>query len=269
MRYYVNKGRKKMELNKIYNENCLKTMARMPDNFINLTMTSPPYDDLRDYKGYNFEFEAIAKELFRVTKEGGVVVWVVNDATIKGNETGTSFKQTLFFKECGFNLHDTMIWFKPNSFNFGSNSCYRQSFEYMFVFSKGKIKKVNLIKDIPTKLKGQTVKGARKHANGDRDIVPDFVVSDNKKRNNVWFINVGTKNNGHPAIFPEQLANDHILSWSNEGDLVYDPMIGSGTVAKIALLNKRKFIGSEISKEYCDETNKRIISLLQQSHLDL
>jgi len=259
----------KMEINKIHNEDCLKTMASMPDNFIDLSITSPPYDNLRDYNGYTFEFEKIAKELFRVTKKGGVLVWVVGDATIKGNETGSSFKQALYFKEVGFNLHDTMVWHKPNSFNFGSNDCYRQSFEYMFVFSKGRISKVNLIKDLPTKLAGKIVKGARKHANGVRDVVPDFVVSSHKKRNNVWEIPVGTSNNGHPAIFPEKLAEDHILSWSNKGDLIYDPMMGSGTVAKMALLNNRNFIGSEISKEYCEEANKRIRSLLQQSRLKL
>lgn len=258
-----------MEINKIFNEDCLKTMMKMPDNFVDLTITSPPYDDLREYNGYTFEFEKIAKELYRVTKEGGVLVWVVGDATIKGDETGSSFKQALYFKEVGFNLHDTMIWFKPNSFNFGSNFCYRQSFEYMFVFSKGKMKKINLIKDIPTKLKGQKVKGARKHANGVRDVVPDFVVGDYKKRNNVWEIPVGTSNNGHPAIFPEKLAEDHILSWSNKGDLIYDPMIGSGTVAKMALLNGRKFIGSEISKEYWEEANKRIKPHIQQKRLIL
>jgi len=258
-----------MEINKIYNEDCLKTMERMPDGFVDLTITSPPYDDLRDYKGYFFDFEKIAKELYRITKDGGCVVWVVGDATCNGNESGTSFKQALYFKEVGFNLHDTMIWHKPNSFNFGSNNCYRQSFEYMFVFSKGKISKINLIKDVPAKLAGKKVKGARKHANGDRDIVPDFIVSDYKKRDNVWHIPVGTQNNNHPAIFPEELVNDHILSWSKEGDLIYDPMVGSGTVAKMALINKRNFIGSEISKEYCNEANKRIRPLLEQSRLNL
>ena len=257
-----------MEINKIFNEDCLKTMASMPDNFIDLTVTSPPYDNLRHYNGYTFEFEKIAKELFRVTKKGGVLVWVVGDATLKGNETGSSFKQALYFKEIGFNLHDTMIWHKPNSFNFGSNNCYRQSFEYMFIFSKGKITKVNLIKDMPAKLAGKIVKGARKHANGVRDVVPDFIVSNYKKRDNVWGILVGTNNNDHPAIFPEKLAENHILSWSSEGDLIYDPMMGSGTVAKMALLNGRKFIGSEISKEYCEEAKRRIKPLLQQSRLN-
>ena len=135
-----------MELNKIYNEDCLDTMAKMPDNFINLTVTSPPYDNLRQYNGYSFDFESIAKELFRVTKQGGVVVWIVGDETVKGSETGTSFKQALFFKEIGFNLHDTMIYQKHNFSNPSSNR-YHQIFEYMFVFSKGKPKTFNPIKD--------------------------------------------------------------------------------------------------------------------------
>src|SRR3989338_2871522 len=213
-----------MNLNKIYNEDCLKTMQHMPDCFIDLTITSPPYDNLRNYNGYSFNFEKIAKELYRITKSGGCVVWIVGDETINGNESGSSFKQALYFKEVGFNLHDTMIWHKPNSFNFGSNNCYRQSFEYMFIFSKGKITKVNLIKDMPAKLAGKIVKGARKHADGVRDVVPDFIVSNYKKRDNVWGILVGTNNNDHPAIFPEKLAENHILSWSSEGDLIYDPM---------------------------------------------
>ena len=101
-----------MKLNTIFNEDCLNTMRAMPDGVIDLVITSPPYDDLRNYKGYSFDFESIAKELFRVVKEGGVVVWVVGDATVDGSETGTSFRQALFFKEVGFNLHDTMIYMK-------------------------------------------------------------------------------------------------------------------------------------------------------------
>lgn len=144
------------------------------------------------------------------------MVWVVGDATVKGSETGTSFRQALYFKEIGFNLHDTMIWHKPNCFNFGSNNCYRNSFEYMFVFSKGTPKNISLIKDCPAKSAGKTLKGARKHSSGVRDKVPDFVVGEYKKRDNVWDINVKSENNGHPAVFPEKLAEDHILSWSNE-----------------------------------------------------
>ena len=254
-----------IEINRIYNEDCLKTMSKMDDCSVDLVVTSPPYDGMKDYNGYSFDFENIAKELLRVMKMGGVIVWVVGDETKKGNETGTSFRQALFFKEIGFNLHDTMIWHKPNCFNFGSNDCYRQSFEYMFVFTKGRIKTRNLIKDVPAKMSGQTVKGARKHVDGSRDTdVPDFKVSAYKKRDNVWDILVAQdKGTNHPAIFPEELARDHILSWSNRGDLVYDPFMGSGTVAKMALLAQRNFIGSEISEEYCRSANKRIECLLE------
>ena len=247
-----------MKINKNYNENCNDTMAKMKDNLIDLTVTSPPYDNLRTYNGYSFDFESIAKELYRTTKEGGVLVWVVNDSTKNGNESGNSFKQALFFKECGFNLHDTMIWNKPNSFNFGSNNCYKQTFEYMFIFVKGKIKTKNLIKDIPAKMAGKELNGARKHSNGIRDKVPSFKCANFKKRSNIWSINVGTKNNGHPAIFPEKLVNDHIISWSNEGDLVYDCFMGSGTTAKMAILNNRNWIGSEMSSEYCEIIEERI-----------
>lgn len=250
-----------MQINTTYNENCLDTMAKMPDNFIDLTVTSPPYDNLRTYNGYSFDFESIAKELYRVTKIGGVVVWVVGDATIKGSETGTSFKQALYFMKCGFNLHDTMIWHKSNCFNFGSNNCYKQSFEYMFILAKGKIKSVNLIKDIASKLSGKTLKGARKHSNGTRGSVTDFIVSDFKKRDNIWDMNINFISTGHPAVFPERLAYDHIISWSNKNDLVYDCFMGSGTVAKVAIKTKRNYIGSEISSEYCKIINERVKTL--------
>lgn len=247
-----------MELNKIYNMDCLLGLKQLENDLIDLTITSPPYDNIKDYNGFSWDFEEIAKELFRVTKNGGIIVWIVNDSTIKGNETGSSFKQALYFKEIGFNLHDTMIWHKPNCFNFGSNYCYRNSFEYMFVFSKGKPNTINLIKDIYTKSNGKILKGARKHSNGKRDKVPDFIAGEFKKRDNVWHINVNSNNNGHPAVFPEQLANDHIISWSKENDIVLDIFMGSGTTAKMSILNNRNFIGFELSKEYCEIADKRI-----------
>ena len=257
-----------IETGMCYNENCLDTMGKMTDGFIDLTVTSPPYDNLRTYNGYSFDFEAVAKELYRVTKHGGVVVWVVGDATIKGSETGTSFRQALFFKEIGFNLHDTMIY-RKNSLTFPDINRYYQCFEYMFVFSKGSPKTSNLLADKPNKQANKQITGSYRNIDGSLKKVSG---SKNKRsikpfgiRWNVWEYNTGWQHSytedylrKHPAIFPEALANDHIISWSNEGDLVYDPFMGSGTTAKMAIINKRNWIGSEISKEYCEIIEKRI-----------
>lgn len=261
-----------MNLNKIYNENCLDTMARMADNFIDLTVTSPPYDNLRTYNGYSFDFENVAKELYRITKDGGVVVWVVGDATINGSETGTSFRQALFFKDCGFNLHDTMIWEKQTFTATGAlKTRYAQVFEYMFVFSKGKLKTFNPIKDRETK--GVRKKhGTIRQVNGTtrkQSSIGKIYTDKYAQRFNVWKINteVSNSNRFHPAQFSEQLANDHIISWSNEGDLVYDCFMGSGTTAKMSILNNRNYIGSEISSEYVKIAEKRISPYLAQMSL--
>lgn len=256
------------DLNKTYCENCLVTMSKMPDNFIDLTITSPPYDKLRNYKGYVFDFKPIARELYRVTKEGGVIVWVVGDATIKGNETGTSFKQALYFKEIGFNLHDTMIYHKRAVGACGSKFSYNQAFEYMFIFSKEKLKIFNPIKDLIPKRAGKLTtytKGSKSNTRGYNSETHIKIAPHTSKRQNIWAYNIGFGSGNdktmHPAVFPEQLVNDHILSWSNKGDLIYDPFMGSGTTAKIALLNNRKYIGSEMSKEYCEIIKKRLENL--------
>ena len=245
-----------METNKIYNENCLDTMAKMPDCFVDLTVTSPPYDGLRTYNGYCFNFENVAKELFRVTKQGGVVVWNVNDSTKNGSETLTSLRQVLFFNALGFNV-ETMIWEKTGSGCLGSPYFYGQNFEYMFVLTKGTPKTTNLICDRENRVKSGVVKvncSLDKTGKGKARIIERKPFG---KRNNIWRFDT-QKNSEHPAPFPEKLANDHIISWSNEGDLVYDPFTGSGTTAKMAILNKRNWIGSEISEEYCEIAEKRI-----------
>ena len=254
-----------MEINKFYNEDCLVTMSHMSDEFIDLTVTSPPYDKLRTYNGYCFDFENVAKELYRVTKDGGVVVWIVGDATVKGSESGTSFKQALYFKECGFNLHDTMIYEKPPRGACGNNKSYWQTFEYMFVFSKGKIGTINLLIDRENKESRNGDNGTKRLTDGTLKQVSRGGYGAFGRRTNIWKYEVGKGKSSldkisfqHPAIFPEQLANDHILSWSDEGDLVYDPFMGSGTTAKMAILNNREWVGSEISGEYCDIINKRI-----------
>jgi len=259
-----------MQIDTIYNEDCIETMKRMPDNFIDLTVTSPPYDNLRTYNGYCFDFENVAKQLYRVTKEGGVVVWVVNDATVNGSETGTSFRQALYFMECGFNLHDTMIWAKDGGGAVGSNLAYTQNFEYMFVFSKGRPKTTNLIKDKQNLSFGQDRSGiGRRKADGSFKVESRKESSQFSKRNNWWLLVPGKEEGSefHPAVFPEKLAADHIRSWSNEGDLVYDCFMGSGTTAKMALTLNRHYIGSEISEEYCKIIEKRLLPLKTQYRL--
>lgn len=254
-----------MELNKIYNIDCLQGLKLLEDNSIDLTVTSPPYDDLRNYKGYSFDFENIAKELYRVTKTGGILVWIVGDATSKGSESGTSFRQALYFKECGFNLHDTMIYEKNSSAFPAARTSkrYTQIFEYMFVFCKGKIRNdISLLCDKPNKWAGHTNWGNNTQYDKDGNLkqtnnikpVPEFSL-----RNNIWKYSVGFNDKtGHPAVFPEKLAEDHILSWSNENDVVLDPFMGSGTTAKMSILNNRNYIGFEISKEYCDLAEERL-----------
>lgn len=252
-----------LELNQFYVSEAVKFMREnIPDNFIDLTITSPPYDNLRTYKGFEFDYKSILRELYRVTKNGGVVVWIVNNATINGSETLTSFKHALYAKEIGFNVHDTMIYVKkgltyPNKFR------YNNIFEYMFIFSKGKPKVVNLIADKINNGYGKKVSGSERRQDGTLNKNRSCLGQKIKKygvRNNVWIVDVGymktTKDKiayKHPAQFPEQLAEDHIKSWSNEGDIVFDPMCGAGTTCKMAWLNNRKFIGVDISAEYINE----------------
>lgn len=257
----------------IYNESNLDTMARMPDNCIDLTVTSPPYDNLRDYKGYSFEFEEVAKELYRVTKLGGVVVWVVGDATKDGSESGTSFRQALYFMQLEFKLHDTMIYQKENYIPLTHNR-YEQSFEYMFIFSKGKPTKFNPIK-VKTIHGGKIMNRNNQHEeHAIRGRKFKAITGNEKYKDNVWSYKIGTGCStkdedafNHPAIFPEQLAADHIYSWSNEGDTIYEPFGGSGTVAKMCHLMNRKCIMSEISLEYCQLSVKRLTPYVSQSRL--
>ncbi len=260
------KKQEDLKINHIYNESCLDTMVKMPDNFIDMTVTSPPYDDMRSYSGNTFnEFESIAKELYRVTKDGGVVVWVVGDQTVHGNETGTSFKHALYFKEIGFNLFDTMIYQKTPRGAVGNNKTYWQTFEYMFILSKGDPKTINLIKDRENKDERDGDTSTKRLRDGSLLKQKRAGYSKYGRRTNVWGYLIGKGHSAtdkiayqHPAIFPEKLAQDHIISWSKKGDIIYDPFMGSGTTAKMAILNDRKYIGSELSEEYCNIINKRL-----------
>ena len=262
-----------LELNRIYQCDCIEGMRLLPDNSVDLTVTSPPYDDLRTYNGYSFDFKSTAQELYRITEDGGVVVWVVNDSTIKGGETGNSFRQALYFMDTGFLLFDTMIWKKTNPMPINDKR-YQQCFEYMFVFSKHRPKTVNLIK-VPKsektiyrqKFKMTTTQKGRDGRNVTPTIYDGKDRPDLTKRKNIWEYSVGFNAQNdkiasrHPAIFPERLAEDHIISWSNENDVILDPFMGSGTTAKMAALNNRKYIGFEISEEYVQIANQRLESV--------
>jgi site-specific DNA-methyltransferase (adenine-specific) len=225
-------------------------MAAMPDGFIDLTVTSPPYDNLRTYNGYSFDFEKVAAELYRVTADGGVVVWVVGDATEKGSETGTSFRQALGLKAAGFNLHDTMIWRKTNPMPKVKTKRYFDVFEFMFVLSKGQPKTFNPLTQ-PTKFGGQVYSSTvKKIGTGKERVEKTFILNSERYKDNIWEIAVAQNKTAHTAVFPEALARDHVTSWSNPGDLVYDPFMGSGTTALVAAQTGRHFIGSEISADY-------------------
>ena len=251
------------ESNIIYNEDCFITARRLDNESIDMIITSPPYDNLRTYNGYQFDFDKLSLELFRIIKPGGVMVWIVGDATINGSETGTSFKQALRFMDVGFRLHDTMIWKKSGFTATGSLKVrYAPVFEYMFILSKGAPKSFHPIKDRKTRCGGSS----RNHwtirqRNGlTKPVSKRMVINEYGQRYNIWDVSAqkSHKDSSHPSSFPEQLICDHIISWSEEGDLVYDPFMGGGTTAIACMRTSRRYIGSEISAEYCEIASKRI-----------
>jgi len=261
-------------MNQIYNESCLDTMQRLSNNSIDLVITSPPYDNLRSYGNHSewsFDtFKPIAEELVRTLKEGGVIMWNVQDATINGSRTGTSFKQALYFMELGLNLYDHLIWQKTGT-PFPSNVRYRNVWENMFVFSKGKPKHFNPI--LRKNKMGGDSRNRRRERNKDGELIMQERRVEVKEwgiENNVWVISNHFKKTdkkrieNHPAIMPEELVRRHIQSWCKEGDIVYDPFSGSGTTCKVALEMNRNYIGSEINPEYynasieiLNQTNKK------------
>jgi len=243
-------------------QDCIEWMQSVDSDSIDMTLTSPPYDKIRNYEGYSFDFESTAKELYRITKPGGVVIWNVADQTVNGSETCTSMKQALYFVECGFKLHDTMIYLKKNPMP-SSGERYHQSWEYIFCFSKGVPNTFNPIEveckyaNLNANQKYRGVDGKKNYKVTKRNAV--------SKVKNVFEYIIGgghtTKDKiafEHPAIMPEKLAEDQIKTWTNEGDVVIDPFAGSGTTAKMCLMNHRKFYGCEISEEYCNIFIKRL-----------
>lgn len=265
----------KKYLNTIIEGNCVEVMKNFDEGIIDLTVTSPPYDNLRSYKGYTFPFEEIVSELYRITADGGIVVWVVNDATIDGSETGTSFKQALKFMEIGFKLHDTMIFQKTNPIPQIYRKRYNGIFEYMFVFVKGKCPKTHnpIMVDClhaGLELNGTTYKNFSKGEQKREKLANP--VKNQKIKGNIWEYVVGKRQEdqeakGHPAPFPCELVRDHIRSWTNQGDVVFDPMSGSGTTARVAVEMGRNYIGIDISHEYCEIARERIKQIETQPAL--
>lgn len=255
----------------IINDDCLIALTKIEENSIDLTVTSPPYDNLRTYNGNNAQWgeavwKSVIEELYTVTKPGGVVVWVVGDATIKGSETGTSFKQALWAKECGFNLHDTMIYQK-NSYPFPPVNRYYQQFEYMFVWSKGKPVTYNIQRQLtdPRWRNKDNQTSSQRKADGTTAKLKYECGKEERKMDNVWLLNTGYMKSTpdkiayqHSAIFPDELAKRHILSWSNEGDMVLDPFMGSGTTGKMAKQLGRNFIGIELDGDYFQIAKARL-----------
>ena len=253
-----------MELNTVVHGDCLDVMKSFPDSSVDMVLTSPPYDELRSYNGSldwgAHIWEPIIQELFRVLKEGGIVVWIVNDATIKGSETGTSFKQALYFKEVGFNIHDTMIWNKGGFSAVGAlKTRYAPVFEYMFVFAKGNLKTFNPLKDRKNKHGGKLASGTIRQVDGSfKPMSKTMIINDYGQRFNIWEQGPQRQRGGHPAPFPETLVHDHIVSWSNEGDVVLDPFAGSGTVGKVAKDLGRNYILIEKDLGYVNSITERL-----------
>lgn len=254
----------------IYNKNCLEYLKSLPDNSLKFILTSPPYDSLRNYQGYSFDFEEIAKELARTLQEGGVIIWNVADATVKGSETGTSMRQALFFMDCGLRLHDTMIYEKQNPMPASKSSKrYHQAWEYLFCFSKGTPETFNPFM-VPAKYAHVEANMKHRGKDGSLEYVKTKRNSHTKVRN-IFSYTIGGGHSttdkeayGHPALMPEKLAEDQILTWTNPGDTVFDPFNGAGTSGKMAVKNDRNYIGTEISKEYCDLSKTRIDNILAE-----
>jgi len=262
----------------LYCADCLEVLPTLEAGSVDMILTSPPYDDLRLYKGYVFDFERIANELARIIKPGGVIVWIVGDSTDDTGETGTSFRQCLYFKSLGLRLHDTMIYMKAGP-AYPSHDKYYQIFEYMFVLSKGRPSTFNPIKDRENRwygLKWSKIR-TRRMKNGDLKVQDWYKEEGNKTgvRFNIWQYVTGFGYHGdelahqHPASFPEDLAYDHIMSWSNPGDLILDPLMGSCTTGKMAVTNGRRFIGVDIAQEYFDLAKKRISDAQLQIRMPL
>jgi site-specific DNA-methyltransferase (adenine-specific) len=247
-------------VDQIIHNDCVSEMATLPDNCIPLTVTSPPYDKLRRYGGqrWSFEtFEKVARQLFRLTMPGGVVLWVVQDGTVDGSLTGTSARQWLYFQQIGFDLNSVLILATRGWRS--QTSRYANQFHFGFVLSKGRPRAFHPIRDRINSTAGQRLRCSRRSASGEAVTTynGDRRLGLHGYRANVWFYDVGggksTKDryaSRHEALMPEQMARDLIISWSRPGDLIFDPFCGAATTCKMALLSHRHYLGIEAHALY-------------------
>lgn len=236
---------------------------------VNMVMTSPPYDGIRDYgEGFKpLDWQTCLTLLSQKILPGGVMVWNVGDQTVDGSESGTSFKQALHVMSQGLRLHDTMIYAKEGV-TFPDANRYHPAFEYMFVFSNGAPKHFNGIKDWRNKWAGTKMHGTDRNKDGTTTTISGVgrPVPELGLRRNWWVIpnayNGDTE--GHPAPMPYAMAYDHIASWSAPGETVLDPFLGSGTTALAAMKQGRKFVGIEIDEGYFEIAVKRVRKAYEQ-----
>ena len=252
-------------MNKLITGDAVRYLKSVGTEFVDLTVTSPPYDDLRDYNGYKFDAKSMLSSILKATRPGGVCVWVVGER-INGGRSLTSFEHAFIGRDVGWTVHDVMIYQKKNT-PFMRSNAYTNCYELMLVFSKGKPKTFNQLTE-PTKRSGWETAVYGKGADGDNSKRRAIELKKQKTRTNIWQYAVGLGGTTsdriafqHPAVFPEGLARDHILSWSNPSDLVLDPMCGSGTTCKMAQEAGRNWLGIDISEEYISIAKQRLANM--------
>ena len=237
-------------------------LSSLPAESVDLFVTSPPYDNLRKYGGQPWDFKALAGEMTRTLKVGGVIVWNVSDSVVNGSESLTSMRQAIHFHDVlGLRVHDTQIYLK-NSYVPKNHNRYEQAWEYLFVFTKGKPKTFNPIL-VPCVTAGsRRWRGAEKQNEATysmKRVNKHTTVKTHKIHPNVFAYDVGKNaKTTHNAPFPIELARDAVISWSNVGDFVVDPFVGSGTTVVAAKQLNRHFLGIDIHKPYCAETLRRL-----------
>lgn len=244
----------------IYHGDCREILPSLPK--VDLVVTSPPYGSVRDYVRYEgVDTLAVLAELACMLIEGGVIVWNTADQVTEGSETGQSFREALHVMSQGLRLHDTMIYCREGV-NFPDANRYHPAFEYMFVFSKGAPRCFNGIRDRKNKWGGTTVHGTQRERDG-RMTVPSqngSLIPDIGLRLNWWILKPASTEPtlDHPARMPISMAQAHVQSWCNAGDLVLDPFMGSGTTLRAAKDLGRKAIGIEICEAYCEIAANRL-----------